>query len=143
MRATPTETLRAGREALDPVMKEYGFVFEEGASGSSCAGPFASGVYINGDRRLEIHYRWSLGLVTYHFGKTSIDHDSYMRVQLGPEGGNKYPGFSEDPLSAFRDLAYDLRNFATAFLTGDFKEFSRCAIAAEEWKKIPGLARLP
>jgi len=143
MRTPPTEILRAGREILDPVMLENGFVFEAGPSGPSSGGQFASGVYVNANRRLEIHYRWSLGLVTYHFGKTSIDHESYMRAQLGADGGNRYPGFSDDPLSAFHDLAYDLRNFSSAFLDGDFKEFTRCIIAAEEWKKIPGFARLP
>jgi len=143
MRTPPTETLRTGREILDPVMLAHGFVFGAEEAGRGSGGPFASGAYINGDRRLEIHYRWSLGLVTYHFGKISVDHESYMRVILGPEGGNKYPGFSDDPLSGFHGLAYDLRNFATAFLTGDFKEFARCAVAAEEWKKIPGFARLP
>ncbi len=66
-----------------------------------------------------------------------------MRALLGNAGGNRYPGFSEDPLSGFKNLAYDLENFATAFLNGDFKEFARCAAAAEEWKKIPRFARLP
>jgi hypothetical protein len=143
MSMRPTEALSAGREILDPLMKEHGFVFEEEPSGPSSGGPFASRAHVNRERRLEIHFRWSLGLVTYHFGKTSIDHESYMRVQLGPEGGNKDPGFSDDPLNPFRGLAYDLRYFAAAFLNGDFKEFLRCALAAEDWKKIPGFARLP
>ena len=29
---------------------------------------------------------------------------------LAPNGGNKFPGFSDDPLDAFRDLAYDLED---------------------------------
>ncbi|MGH9675545.1 MAG: hypothetical protein ACRD36_00460 [Candidatus Acidiferrum sp.] len=124
-------------------MNERGFSFNAGPLGQSSGGPFASGAYLNGNRKLEIHYRWSLGLVTYHFGKTSIDHESYMRVLLGEKGGNRYPGFSDEPLCAFEDLAYDLKNFATAFLSGDFEGFQRSAIAAEEWKKIPGITRLP
>jgi hypothetical protein len=66
-----------------------------------------------------------------------------MRAALGNAGGNHYPGFSEDPISGFENLAYDLQHFATAFLTGDFNEFARYVTAAEAWKKIPGFARLP
>ncbi len=90
---------------------------------------------MNADRRLEIHYRFSLGLVTYHYGQKSMEHALYMRVLLGENGGNRYPGFSDDPFAAFHGLAYDLDHFASAFLNGDFKEFARCVVAAEEWKK--------
>jgi len=140
---TPSEFLKEGRNILDPVMLRHGFSFKEGSAGKSSGGPSASGSYVNGDRTLEIHFRFSLGLVTYHFGQTSMDHESYMNALLGTKGGNKYPGFSEDPLDAFKGLAADLENFATAFLNGNFEEFSRCVVAAEERKKIPGFARLP
>jgi hypothetical protein len=124
-------------------MNRHGFSFTGGLSGRGSGGHFASGAYVNADRKLEIHYRYSLGLVTFHFGQVSVDHESYMRVLLGDRRGSRYPGFSDDPLAAFRDLAYDLENFATAFLEGDFKLFASYAAAAEQWKKIPGIARLP
>lgn len=143
MKRPPIEILREGCTILDPVMSEHGFHFVETSAGRGSGGPFASGAYVNGDRRLEIHYRYSLGLVTYHFGKISIDHESYMHVLLGDRRGNRYPGFSHDPLAAFRDLSHDLQSFATAFLEGDFKLFASHAAAAEQWKKIPGIARLP
>jgi hypothetical protein len=139
----PSEVLAQGCAALDAVLGAHGFSFKEGSAGPGSGGPFASGAYANGDRILEIHFRHSLGLVTYHFGQRSVDHESYMRAVLGNAGGNRYPGFSDDPISGFRNLAYDLENFATAFLKGDFKEFAHCADAAEEWKKTPGFARLP
>ncbi|MFI5094410.1 MAG: hypothetical protein ACHQIK_13300 [Candidatus Acidiferrales bacterium] len=143
MNKPPVETLREGRAILDPLMNEYGFFFVDGPSGRSSGGPYASGRYVNTDRELEIHYRFSLGLVTYHFGEICIDHESYMRVVLGSKGGNKYPGYSDDPLEAFRDLAYDIENFGTAFLEGDLKRFASYATAAGKWRKIPGIARLP
>ncbi len=65
-----------------------------------------------------------------------------MRVLLDENGGNSYLGYSDDPFAAFHGLAYDLDHFASAFLKGDFKEFARYVVAAKEWKKIPGLARL-
>jgi len=143
MKKEPIEILREGRRALDSVLTQYGFSFQDGSSGPSSGGEYASGVYVNGNRKLEIHYRFSLGLVTYHFGEISLDHPAYMRVLLGDKGGNKYPGFSDDPLVAFENLAYDLQHFARAFLEGNSEEFARCVTAAEEWKKIPGIARLP
>jgi hypothetical protein len=143
MKMPPAEILREGHNVLDPVMLPHGFSFKPGPAGPSSGGPYASGAYVNENRELEIHFRFSLGLVTYHFGKASLDHESYMCALLGTNGGNKYPGFPEDPLDAFKGLAYDLENFATAFLNGNFEEFSRCVIAAEERKRIPGFARLP
>ncbi len=143
MNRPPIEVLREGCTILDPVMNQHGFFFVDGPAGSSSGGPFASGSYVNADRRLEIHYRFSLGLVTYHFGDVCIDHESCMRVVLGSKGGNKYPGFSRDPLDAFRDLAYDVRNFCAAFLEGDLKQFAIYATAAGKWRNTPGIARLP
>ena len=143
MNMSPIEILREGRSILDPVMHRHGFSFIDGPAGPSSGGPYGSGAYVSGNRRLEIHFRYSLGLVTYHCGEISLDHESYMHALLGANGGNKYPGFSEDPVDAFRELAYDLGNFATAFLNGNFEEFERCAFAAEERKKIPGFTRLP
>jgi hypothetical protein len=142
MKLQPAKILREGRAALDPVLSAHGFSFKEGPTGRGSGGPFASGIYMNGNRSLEIHFRFSLGLVTYHFGTTSMDHESYMRALLGKTGGNRYPGFSDDPLSAFANLAYDLKRFGTAFLNGDAEEFARCVSVAEEWKKTPGFARL-
>ena len=143
MNRPPIEVLREGCTILDPVMSEHGFSFTDGDSGRGSGGPYASGAYVSADRKLEIHYRYSLGLVTYRFGQAYMDHESYMHVLLGDKRGNRYPGFSDGPLAAFRDLAYDVQNFATAFLEGDFERFSSCAVAAEQWKKIPGIARLP
>jgi len=139
----PNEILSEGRSLLDPVLVPQGFSFVDGPSGKGSGGPFASATYVNGDRKLELHYRHSLGLVTYHFGEESLDHESYMRSALGAPGGNRYPDFSDDPLDAFRDLAYDLQTFAGAFLNGEYEEFVRCVKASTAWKQTPGFARLP
>ena len=139
----PREILLDGRAILDPVLHQHGFRFEYGGEGSGSGGPFAFGSYLNQDRKLEIHFRHSLGLVTYHFGEASIDHEAFMRVLLGKNGGNRYPGFSDDPLAGFHDLAYDLQTFADCFLNGDSEQFMECFAAAENLKRTPGLARLP
>ena len=141
MLESPNECLRKGSAILDPVLCKYGFEFKWGGSGHSSGGPFAFGSFVNGDRRLELHFRHSLGLVEYHFGKLSLDHESYMRVVL-PAGGNHYPGFSEKPEAQFEDLKFDFEHFADVFLLENAEEFSRCADGAKEWKSKQGFSRL-
>jgi hypothetical protein len=138
----PSEILRGGCAVLDPLLRKYGFSYADGDAGSGSGGPYATGAYTNGDRRLELSFRYSLGLVTYHFRGVSIDHETYMRFAPGAGNRHRYPGFSDDSLTSFQDLACDLENFAISFLHGDFAEFLRCANAAANWKKLPGLAKL-
>jgi hypothetical protein len=135
--------LQEGRGILEPVLSPHGFIFHLLGSGKSSGGPSGAAEYANGDRRMEFHFRFSLGLVIYHLANVSMDHDWYMRATLGPSGGNKYPSFSDDPLEGFGGLAHDLSHFGAIFLTGNREEFSRYAALAEAWKKIPGLARIP
>jgi len=130
------ETFRAGCTILDEVLNRHRFFLIEGLSSESSGGNFASGEYVRDDRRLEIHFRFSVGLVTYHVGSLSLVHDSYMQVLLGKNGGNQYPGFSEDPLDGFRDLRYDLSHFCEDFLNGSGEEFAGCVKKANELAKI-------
>ena len=138
----PVDLLQEGRSKLDPILIAHGFSFKDGGSGKGSGGYFARGTYVNGERELEIHFRYSLGLVTYHFGQLAIDHESYMRSLLGTSGGNKYPGFSEIPLDGFSDLAFDLQSYCGAFLNANRKEFERCVELANELKKLSGFERL-
>ena len=136
------ETFRAGCKILDEVMNSHGFFLIEGLSGKSSGGDFASGEYVRGERRLEIHFRHSLGLVTYQIGDLLLTHEAYMRALLGKNGGNKYPGFSDNPLDGFRHLSYDLSHFSKDFLSGPGEEFERCAAKAEEQAKVTGFKAL-
>jgi len=136
------ETFRAGCNILDEVMNPHRFFLVEEASGRSSGGDFASGEYVRVDRRLEIHFRYSLGLVAYHIGKLLLTHEAYMRAVLGKSGGNRYPGFSDDPLDGFRHLSYDLSHFCEDFLTGSGEEFEHCVVKAQEQEKIQGIKAL-
>ena len=115
----PKDALLSGARILDPVLfpNDFRFQFQKEDRGSG--GNFASGAFVRKDRRLELHFRYSLGLVRYHVGDQSASHESYMR-ELGVRNQCHYPGFSEDPMAAFRDLAHDLR-FADDFLSGSAK----------------------
>jgi len=131
-----------GCEILYPVMQRHGFVFKRGASGRGSGGTFVSGYYAREDRRLDLHFRYSLGLVTYRIGSLSISHESYMRALLGKGGGNRYPGFSDDPLEGFRGLKFDLEHFCSDFLYGSGEEFGRCVEHAREQERLSGFKRL-
>lgn len=113
----PRDTLSQGVEILDPVLEPAGFRFVIGECGIGSGGEFASGAYQRGERQLELHFRRSLGLVTYHLGTDHIGHRDLMRA-LGHVKDAAYPGYSEDPLAAFRDLRTDLERFGADFLTG-------------------------
>jgi len=65
-----------------------------------------------------------------------------MRAQLGPSAGNRYPGFSDDPLDAFRGLLHDLERYASDFLVGSGRDFERCYRESERLNEVPGFKRL-
>jgi hypothetical protein len=56
---------------LAEVLGPAGFEFIQMDEGVGIGGPFASGAFLKGDRRLEIHVRSSLSLVRYHVGDES------------------------------------------------------------------------
>jgi hypothetical protein len=124
----PTEMIAVGRQILDPALLPHGFVFEIGDAGVGSGGAYASGSYLRGDRRLELHFRHSLGLVTYRLGDLMLSHEDYMRAVLQGRGRSAYPGFSEDPLDGFRHLRHDLETLAQDFVSGSGQGF-RTAVA--------------
>lgn len=131
----PKAILRTGSEILESVMKPHGFNFVEGLSDRSNYGDFAQGDFVRGDRRLELHFRHSLGLVSYHIGSLSATHEPYMREVFGDNGTHRYPGFSDDPLDGFRYLAHDIENFAADFLSGNGELLARAAVKEAEEKR--------
>ena len=122
----PEAALKAGIQALDPVLKRHGFQFRFEKSGLGSGGSFAWGRYLRNDRSLELHFRFTLGLVTYHIGDASLDHEAYMRA-LGVYGLNAYPDFPNNPLESFDSLGRDLTRYCSDFLSGDGLQFRRFA----------------
>jgi len=143
MAATPDELLEAGRIILDPVLTKHGFRWAPERTGHGSGGNFAIGAYIRDTRRLELHFRFSLGLVSYSFGDQRVSHVDYMRVAVGPNGRRAYPGFSQDPLAGFRHLAKDLAEYATAFLSGTDQELAAMIETATEAARVGAKKRLP
>ena len=131
----PEATLRAGIEMLDPVLNPHGFKFVFEQAGKGSGGQFAFGKYVRGDRILELHFRYRLGLVTYHIGESSLDHESYMR-SLGVYGKNSYPDFPTDPLRIRPVLAQDLVRTSQNFLIGDGAQFHQHAAQLKNKPKV-------
>jgi hypothetical protein len=125
VQSNPESILLKGSELLKPLFSQHSFVFAMLGSGSSSGGRFAFAEFRRGDRSFEFHFRSSLGMVTYHLGAESISHQEYMCSVLGKHGLSRYPGFSPDPLDAFRDLHADLQRHCDEFLEGTNEAFMR------------------
>ena len=134
------QILQEGRKFIDPIMKANGFHWEDGLAGKSSGGYSACGQYIKGGRRLELHFRYSLGLVTYHLADASLSHEDYMRYIA--TGKAEYPGFSENPMDGFKHLAHDLKSFASDFLSGSGQEFIGAKKTAEERNTLSGFKKI-
>jgi hypothetical protein len=113
----PVETLRDGAAELAPALTLHGFQFVPTGSGVGSGGHYATGEFRRGDRRLELHFRYSLGLVAYHIGAESLSHAELVRAVVATQSIQhpaQYPGFSEDPSKGFGTFAQT--SFASARL---------------------------
>jgi hypothetical protein len=113
----PEVILLSGSEILGSVLSPHHFTFEFRSAGTGSGGDFAWGEFVRTDRRLELHFRRSLGLVAYHLGRLHATHEVYMR-ELGFWGRNRYPAYSGEPMQGFINLSHDLGH-AIDFLSGD------------------------
>jgi hypothetical protein len=82
--------------------------------------------------------RHALGEVRYRVDAATLLHEDFARAAVG-RGQARYPGFSDDPLDGFRDLATDLVRFGSVFLAGTTAEF--CS-ACHESRAYPSAARV-
>ena len=142
---TPKEVLERGAAELAKVLEPAGFIFIDAGEDLDSHGPFASGDFLRGDRRLELRVRSSLGLVRYHFGDYSLSHEDLVRGVRGTEriaGPSEYPGFSEDPMAALRHLRADLERFGAVFLSGGAKAFRALKKWVDKNPRKSGLAAL-
>jgi len=72
MKNRAIEKLKEGRKFIDPIMEANGFHWEAGLAGKSSGGYSDSGQYVKGDRKLQLHFRHFLGLVTYYIAEVSL-----------------------------------------------------------------------
>jgi hypothetical protein len=141
----PQEVLDRGVAELSEILGPAGFEFIDTGGGIGSGGPFASGEFVRGDRRLELHVRQALGLVRYHFDEVSLSHEDLVRGLRGLHGiaePAEYPGFSDDPSASFRHLRHDLERFGAIFLTGGAKAFRALKKWLDKHPRKSGLAGL-
>lgn len=122
----PKEVLIKGAQILQQSLGPHGFQFQFREDGKGSGGAFAWGEFIRGERKIELHFRFTLGMVRYHIGDQSASHESYMR-ELDVWNQCRYPGFSEDPADGFRELTHDLA-YADDFLCGDAAVLRNAAV---------------
>jgi hypothetical protein len=118
MKYKADEMLERGAALLDPLLVAHGFSFKLVDKGNSSGGPFCSGEFRKEERRLELHFRDSLGMVRYHLAACSMSHLDYVRSVIGKPNLGHYPGFSDDPIDGFRHLLFDLQEHGADFLSG-------------------------
>ena len=132
--------LERGSELLKPLLLRHGFAYAALDAGESSGGQFASAEFKRETRRLEYHFRYSLGMVSYHLDSCSMSHQEYMRSVIGKPNASHYPGFSSDPMEAFRHLLLDLEEHCVDFLEGsDEILHRRIADAVAKSHVKPGL----
>jgi hypothetical protein len=140
MNSNAEQILALGSSILKPLLLSHGFTYKALNEGISSGGHFASGEFRKGSRRLQFHFRNSLGKVTYHLGSGSMSHQEYMRLVLGKPDASHYPGFSSDPLDGFRHLLQDLEEHCADFLDGsDNALLRRIEDAHAQWDGRPKL----
>ncbi|WP_157068068.1 hypothetical protein [Desulfosarcina cetonica] len=141
-----TDIIQKGADIMAPVFKKYGFVFSIEGEGQSSGGEFAFGSWCKGNRRLEFHYRYTLGLVNYFLGEERIGHQWYLWAVTGKKHSGSYPGNSEDPVDSFSRLKNDIEKYCDIFLQGSDNELLTVIKKGRElykwWESLPPLKRL-
>ncbi len=99
---------------LAPYLEPLGFISELKGAGKGSGGHFAYAEFSKGTTRIELHFRQSLGMVSYHVDDLTIAHQTYIDL-IGKHGQNKYPGFPPEPQGSFHDLLWDLQHLLTDF----------------------------
>ena len=112
------DMLQRGSALLEALLATHGFVFKALGAGHSSGGDFACGEFRKHDRWLDLHFRYTLGLVSYHLSNSEMSHENYMRSVSGRPHSGHYPGFSSDPLDGFRHSLLDLEEHGSEFLAG-------------------------
>lgn len=139
---SPRAELEKGVEILLPIMEANGFRFVFENEGNSSGGNFSQGVFVSGNKRLELSVRWSLGCVEYQISGSSISHAEYMEA-IGKKKEASYPGFSNEPIEAFNHLLADISQYCDLFLMGSDEEFIKLINEYKSKPKKSGFKALP
>jgi len=118
MQSDVLKMMSDGAEYMKAALEPFGFKFRILKTGNSSGGKFCEAKFTRDNRRIELHFRWSLGLVRYHYGNINASHESYIEA-LGMQNKSQFPGFYEDELEGFQKLAQDIDLIRSDFIEGD------------------------
>jgi hypothetical protein len=82
----PASELERGARELDHVLGPAGFRFVSTGSGQGSGGSFATGEFRKWRKRLELHFRFSLGLVRYRVSGLDLAHEEFVRAVRATAG---------------------------------------------------------
>ena len=122
----PKNILLNGVKILSVYLEPLNFKFQLLETGKSSGGEFASGQFVCGEKVIELHYRFSLGLVKYKIDNLELSHEEYIKL-LDRVNESKYPNFSDNSMDAFNCLKHDLECLLTDFTENDDEIFKQKA----------------
>lgn len=132
----PARLLAEGNDLLSVVLTPAGFSLGPPKIRRGSGGGAAMAIWTKGEQSIELHLRQRLGIVEYAWGQEQFSH---VQICDALACEHEYPGFSGEPLDAFRRLAADLaRNPLAKLLGPDHREVRE---AARAWR--PPMRVLP
>jgi hypothetical protein len=127
------QKLVAITEKLNPVLNPLGYVFEADGYAVSSGGPFASGFFVNGEKKIGLIYRSfsGLGSVNYECRQSAVSHSDLMRY-LGKEDqsklkydSKKFSSYAREEGDVLDALIHDIQSFEIDLLTSSSEQFYR------------------
>ena len=126
---TPSSEFIAGLKIIEPFLFHYGFKLDNMKTQQASGGQFTNATYINGKKKFIIGYRYSVGLLDYHFDNSVVMHNFYLDG-LGYADKMQYPNFQNENLqTSFRHILADFEYLKDDFFVGQCVELKKIAIS--------------
>lgn len=116
------EDFEFGLAQVAPFFKSLGFSLSRGEPDTDKAGTSYSARFVYPPRSVELNHLYSLGPVIYSIRDFSVEHTFYVQA-LGLTAGAHFPCFTDDSISGYPALLYDLENLLSPFFTGAEDDF--------------------
>jgi hypothetical protein len=116
------EDFEFGLAQVAPFFKSLGFSLSRGEPDTDKAGTSYSARFLCPPRSVELNHLYSLGPVIYSIRNFSVEHTFYVQA-LGLTAGARFPCFTDDSISGYSALLYDLENLLSPFFTGAEDDF--------------------
>lgn len=129
---TDGQIVDGGSRILGDLLREHGFRSEGVRERREGQHKGARARHARKGRAVELQSRSGVGIAVYEAGGVRLLHPEYME-RLHASGEMRYPGYSRDPLDAFRRLRADLIRFGRPFLSGKgLDEFRSVAVGGSD-----------